>query len=78
MIKVYINNSKHITIANSYIPLRDNTSTQYKTDDTDIQHSIQYITHIAHSVLTGDVNVHSTIWHSYTDDNRGPSATRAT
>ena len=37
----------------------------------DIQHCIQYITNIPHSVLTGDVNGHSTLWHSYTDDHRG-------
>ena len=24
-----------------------------------------------HSVLTGDVNAHSTLWHSHTDDHRG-------
>ena len=35
------------------------------------QHCIQYIKHIPHSVLTGDVNAHSTLWHSYTDDHRG-------
>ena len=52
--------------------IRDNTtSTHYKTADTDIQHCIQYITNIPHSVLTGDVNAHSTLWHSYTDDHRG-------
>ena len=32
---------------------------------------IQYITNIPDSVLTGDVNAHSTLWHSYTDDHRG-------
>ena len=32
---------------------------------------MQYITNIPHSVLTGDVNAHSTLWHSYTDDHRG-------
>ena len=53
MVKVYINNTKHITIANIYIPPRDTTSTHYKTADTDIQHCIQYITNIPHSVLTG-------------------------
>ena len=37
----------------------------------DIQHCIQYITNIPHSVLTGDVNAYSTLWHSYTDDHRG-------
>ena len=62
MVKVHINNTKHITIANIYIPPRDTTSTHYKT--ADIQHCIQYITNIPHSVLTGDVNTHSTLWHS--------------
>ena len=71
MVKVHINNTKHITIANMYIPARDSTSTHYKTADTDIQHCIQYITNIPHSVITGDESAHSTLWHSYTDDNRG-------
>ena len=31
---------------------------------------IQYITNTPHFVLTGDVNAHSTLWHSYTDDHR--------
>ena len=71
MVKVHINNTKYITIANMYIPPRDSTSTHYKTFDTDIQHCIQYIINIPHSVLTGDVNAHSTLWHSYTDDHKG-------
>ena len=71
MVKVHINNIKHITIANLYIPPRDSTSTHYKTADTDIQHCIQYITNIPHSILTGDVNAYSNLWHSYTDDHRG-------
>ena len=29
------------------------------------------MTNISHSVITGDVNAHSTLWHSYTDDHRG-------
>ena len=70
MVKIQINNTKHITIANIYIPPRDTTSTHYKTADTNIQHCIQYITNIPHSVLTGDVNAHSTLWHSFTDDHR--------
>ena len=71
MIKVYINNNKHIIISNIYIPPRDSTFTHYKTAHTDIQHCIQYITNIPHSVLTVDVNAHSTLWHSYTDDHSG-------
>ena len=70
MVKVHINNTKHITITNIYIPPRDRTSTHYKTADTDIQHCIQYITNIPHPVFTGDVNAHSTLWHLYTDDHR--------
>ena len=46
-------------------------STHNKTADTDIQHCIPHISNIPHSVLTGDVNAHSTLWHSYTDDHRG-------
>ena len=71
MVKVHINNTKHITIANIYIPSRHSTSTHYKTSDTGIHHCIQYLTNIPHSVLTGDVNANSTLWHSYTDDHRG-------
>ena len=71
MVKVHINNSKHITIANIYIPPRDTTSTHYKPADTDLQHCIQYITNIPHSVLARDVNAHSTLCHLYSDDHRG-------
>ena len=66
-----INNTKHITIANMYIPPLDSTCTHYKTAETYIQHCIQYITNIPHSVLTGDVDAHSTLWLSYIDDHRG-------
>ena len=71
MVRVDINNTKHITIANFDMPPRDSTSTHYRTADTDINHCIQHITNIPQSVLTGDVNAHSTLWHSYIDDHRG-------
>ena len=60
-----------IPIANIYITPRDSTYTHNKTVDTDIQHRIQHITNIPHSVFTRDVNAHSTLWHSYTDEHRG-------
>ena len=69
MVKVH--NTKHVTIANIYIPRRGSTTTHYKTADTDIQHCIQYITNIPPSVVTGDVNAYSTLCHWYTDDHRG-------
>ena len=56
MVNVHNNNTKHITFAHIYIHPQDSTSTHYKTADTDIQHCIQYITNIPHSVLTGDVS----------------------
>ena len=71
MVKVHINNTKHITITNMYIPPRDSTSTYYKTTETDTQHCIQYTTNIPHSILPGNVNAQSTLWHSYTDDHKG-------
>ena len=71
MVKVHIINTKHITIANMYIPHHDSTSTYYKTAFTDIQHCIPYHTNIPHSVPTESENSHSTLWHSYTDDHRG-------
>ena len=71
MVKVHINNTKQITIANIYIAPRDITSTHYKTVDTDIQHCILHITNIPQSALTGDVNAHSTLCHSYTDGHTG-------
>ena len=50
MVKVHINNTKHITIAIIYIPPRDTTSTHYITADTDIQHCIQYITTVSNTL----------------------------
>ena len=70
-VRVHINNTKHITIANIYLPPRDNTSEHYKTIINDIQHCIHQITHISHSVLTGDVNAHYTHGYWYTDNHRG-------
>ena len=62
MVKVHINNTKNITVA---------LHTYYKTSDTDLHHCIQHITNIPQSVLTGDVNAHSNLWHPYTEDHRG-------
>ena len=45
MVKIHINKTKHITIANIYILPRDSTSTHYKTADTDIQHTKQSTKH---------------------------------
>ena len=72
MVTVYINNTKHITIANNYIPPRDSTSTHNKTANTAYK-----TTNTPHSVMTGDVNAHSTLWHTYTTYQRGRCITTA-
>ena len=71
MVKVHINNTKHITIANICIYLLESAhprTTKHQTQTYNIAYSTS---HTYHSVLTGDVNSHSTLWHSYTDDQRG-------
>ena len=39
--------------------------------DTDIAYCIRHVTNIPGSILTGDVNAHSTLWYSHTDGHRG-------
>ena len=35
------------------------------------RYRVMYIKNIPHSILTEDVNAHSTLWYSYTDDHSG-------
>ena len=68
---IKINKTKDITVAYTYLPLRDTTSPHYNTVDTDIAYCIRHVINIPDSILTGDVNAHSTLWYSHTDDHRG-------
>ena len=65
MVRIHINRNKQFTIANLYIP------PHYATLEADITYCIEHITNITVSILTGDVNAQSTLWHSYTGDHRG-------
>ena len=69
--KIHICKTKDITVANTYVPPRDTTAPHYNTEDTDIAYCIRHVTNIPDSILTGDVNAHSTHWYSHTDDHRG-------
>ena len=69
LIKIHIGKTKDITVANAHFPLRDTTSPHYNTVDTYITYCMRHITNIPNSILTGDVNAHSTLW--YTDGHRG-------
>ena len=66
MVKVHLNNTKHITIANVYIPPRDSTSTHYKTADKDIQHCI------ALTITLTTTQVQEAIQHSKNNNSVGP------
>ena len=70
-IKIHICKTKHITVANTYFPLRDTASPHYNTVDKDIAYCIRHVSNIPYSILTGDVNAHTTLWYSHTDDHRG-------
>ena len=74
LLNIHTKHFKDITIANIYMAPRNTTTPHHDnvdTTDTDITNCIQYITNIPNSIITGDVNAHSTLWHSYRDDHRG-------
>ena len=71
IIQLHITNKKIYTIANIYIPPRNTTSPDHATCDADITSCIQYITNLPNSIISGDINAHSPIWHSHTTDHRG-------
>ena len=71
LIKIHIGKTKDITVANTDFPPRYTTWPHYNTVDTAISYCIRHVTNIWDSILTGDVNAHSTLWYSHTDDHRG-------
>ena len=71
IIQLHIANNKIYTIANIYIPPRNTTSPDHATCDADITSCIQCITNLPNSIISGDINAHSPIWHSHTTDHRG-------
>ena len=54
-------------MANMYVAPGDTVTARHDTidtADTDMANCMQYITGIPNSIITGDVNAHSTLWHS--------------
>ena len=39
--------------------------------DIDIAYHMRHVTNIPDSIVTGDMNAHTTLWYSHTDDHRG-------
>ena len=71
IIKIHLSQNKQLHLTNIYIPPRLTTDPDHATEDTDITDSLNYITTLPSSIITGDINAHSTTWHSHTDDHRG-------
>ena len=71
IIQSHITHTQIYTIANIYIPPKNTTSPDHATCDADITSCIQYITNLPNSIISGDINAHSPIWHSHTTDHRG-------
>ena len=69
LIKIHLSPNKHIHITNIYIPSRGALTQQ--EEDTLIKNTFDFLTGTKHNIITGDVNAHSTLWHSTTDDHRG-------
>ena len=70
-IKFHLTQTKHLHVTNIYIPLRDTTDPNHGTEDTDITNTFTHLTNIDNHLITGDINAHSHLWHSPTEDHRG-------
>jgi len=62
--------SKNLIITNLYIPQR-NPTTNLQTEDANISTFFNRLTNIPNSLIAGDINAHSQLWHSPTPDHRG-------
>ena len=63
--------TKKFQIANIYIPPSNTTNQNQTNEDNDITQCLNHITSTPNSILTGDINAHSTLWNSNTNDRRG-------
>lgn len=70
-IKIHLTQHKHLHITNIYIPPRQTTDPDHLTEDTDITNTFNYLDTLTNHIISGDINAHSTTWHSNTDDHRG-------
>ena len=69
--KIHLSQKKHIHITNIYIPPHNSTDPHQRNEDLDVTNAMTYASTLTNSIITGDVNAHSTMWFSHTDDHRG-------
>ncbi len=63
LITLHLTPKKQIQIANIYIPPSNTTNQNQTNEDNDIKQCINYITSTPNSIITGDINAHSTLWY---------------
>ena len=71
IITLHLSPKKTLKIINIYIPPCNSTNQNQTNEDTEITHCINTITSIPNSILSGDINAHSTLWYSNQNDHRG-------
>ena len=69
-INISITKNEKLTLTNLYIPPRNSTISQ-ETEDKNITTLFNQLANIKNSLIVGDVNAHSSLWHSPIADHRG-------
>jgi hypothetical protein len=69
-IEIHVPKQKPLHITNLYIPPRSQTNNA-KSEDTDIESFFTEKLALPNSIISGDVNAHSSLWHSPIQDHRG-------
>ena len=67
-VTVPLTQSKNLIISNLYLPQK---TTDQKTEDANITTLFTRLTNIPNSLIVGDINAHSQLWHSSIADHRG-------
>ena len=76
IVKIHLNKTDHIHLANIYLPPR-NSSDKNSSDknqnsiEKDLENCFTFLETFPHILVCGDFNAHSTSWHSHTTDKRG-------
>ena len=71
IVKIHLSTSKHIHVANMYIPPRDTNQISLAEEDTIITKIMMNIISLPQTLITADINAHSPLWYSPIKDHRG-------
>ena len=71
IVKIHLSTSQHLHIANMYIPPKDFTQLSQTEEDSIISSMLTTITDLPNTIIIADVNTHSPLRYSPTEDHRG-------